>query len=331
MTFERSLIDRVQIERFLLLAGALAAGLIDALAREEPASAAAVAAAAEADPRATYLVLEALVAEGLVERVEEEKAGGRPDLPGSGLYRLTATAKEHLLPQGARVERYSILHQARKVRGWLELPAVIKSGRPAPRDPAHKDRTVMVKAMGERAPEIVSEIVERCLEYAGPIRTMVDIGGAVGHVAREFALHGVQATLFDRVEVLPHAREYLGSDAERIRLVGGDFTEALPAGVFDLVYFGNVHHIYSPLVAARITREAFAITAPGGTIAIQEYVWGRSPRAAIFAVNMLQSTEDGGVWTEEQFRTWLVEAGFEEVVVLDLETNQTQLILGRKP
>lgn len=329
----KSLIDREQIERFLLLAGALSAGLIDALAETEPASASVVAAAAGTDARATFLVLEALAAEGIVERHASEaetETGGSP-AEGAPQYRLTEEAREHLLVKGAQRERYSILHQASKTRGWLELPEVIRTGRPGPRDPARKDRSIMVAAMGERDPEIVVEIVDRCLRYAGPVRTMVDIGGAVGHVAREFWRRGVRATLFDREEVLPRARDYLGADAKHISLVGGDFTEALPEGPFDLVYFGNVHHIYSPAIAARITREAFRIMPNGGTIAIQDYVWGRSPRAAMFAVNMLQSTEDGGVWTEGQFRTWLEEAGFEETEVLDLDTNRTQLILARRP
>lgn len=328
---KKSLIDRRAVERLLLLAGALQAGLIDALAASEPASADTVAAAAGSDPRATFLVLEALVEEGLVERAGSGRGEVGSVGESLGLYRLTSEARDHLLPGGRRPERYGILHQASKLRGWLELPLVIRSGKPGPRDPARKDRSVMVRAMGERDPEIVSEIVERCLAYAGPVRSMVDIGGAVGHVARAFWRRGVRATLFDREEVLPHARDFLGADADHLTLVGGDFTEALPSGVFDLAYFGNVHHIYSPAVAARMTSQAFAILAPGGTIAVQDYVWGRSPRAAMFAVNMLQSTEEGGVWTEKQFRTWLQEAGFQQVEVLDLKTNEAQLILGRRP
>jgi SAM-dependent methyltransferase len=160
---------------------------------------------------------------------------------------------------------------------------------------------------------------------------MVDVGGAVGHVARAFTRCGVRATLFDRPAVIPLAREYLGEDGRDIALVEGDFTEALPPGSFDLVYFGNVYHIYSPATMARVTREAYAIVSPGGTIAIQDYVWGRSPRAAIFAVNMLQATEGGGVWSEAQLRTWLREAGFAATELFDLETAGTHLVLARRP
>jgi hypothetical protein len=49
----------------------------------------------------------------------------------------------------------------------------------------------------------------------------------------------------------------------------------------------------------------------------------------MFAVNMLQATEEGGVWTEEQYRSWLDSAGFADIEVTDLDTAQAQLILGR--
>jgi hypothetical protein len=178
---------------------------------------------------------------------------------------------------------------------------------------------------------VVAEIVDRCLAYAGPAHTMLDVGGSVGHVAREFSRRGVRATLLDRDDVIPIAREYLGADAAAMTLVAGDFLASLPPGPFYLVYFGNVLHIYAPATNARLVRAAFAAVAAGGVIAIQDYVWGRSEKAAMFAVNMLRSTEEGGVWTEEQHREWLEAAGFVDVVVCDLHASPAQLILGRRP
>jgi hypothetical protein len=96
------------------------------------------------------------------------------------------------------------------------------------------------------------------------------------------------------------------------------------------VYFGNVYHIYSPQTNARVSREAFSMVSPGGTIAIQDHIWGRSPEAAMFAVNMLRSTVDGGVWTEEQHREWLSGAGFEDIEVIELQTTPAQLVLARR-
>lgn len=318
-----SLVDRRSVERLLLLAGALQAGLIDALATGDGLPVEKVAELAGAEARAGRIVLEALVAEGVAER-----STGTDGVP---LYRLSALGRAHLIDEGPALERFGLLHQVSKMRGWLELPEVIRTGHPPPRDGVSRDLRTMVSAMGERDPAVLDEIVEDCLAYAGTIETMLDVGGAVGHVARHFSRRGVKASLLDRGDVLPVAREFLGEEAVVIALIAGDFTVSLPAGPFDLVYFGNVCHIYSPQTNARVIEEAFSITSPGGTIALQDYFSDRSPGAALFAVNMLRSTEEGGVWSEGLHRHWLGDAGFVDIKTLDVEANQTQLMLGRRP
>ncbi len=40
-----------------------------------------------------------------------------------------------LIADGPDLERSSLLHQANKMRGWLQLDEVIRTGRPAARDP----------------------------------------------------------------------------------------------------------------------------------------------------------------------------------------------------
>jgi len=318
-----SLVDRQAIERLLLLVGALRSGVIDALAGGEGLPAGRVAGLAGTDPRATGIVLEALVAEGLAERVSGDQ--------GDALYRLTPTARAHLVDDGPERERFELLHQVSKVSGWLDLHDVIRTGRARDRSGVKRDLRTMVSAMGERETAVLDEIVELCFAYAGDIRTMLDVGGAVGHLARHFSRKGVRASLFDRPEVLPVAREFLGVEADGIEMFGGDLTAGLPDGPFDLVYFGNVLHIYSSETNVRVVSEAFSITRPGGTIAIQGYLAERSPAAAMFAVNMLRSTDEGGVRNEAEHRRWLAEAGFGDVTVFDLDTDWTQLILARRP
>lgn len=319
---KESLVDKRSVERLLLVVGALRSGLIDALAGEEAISIEQVAHSAGVDQRASRVVVEALVSEGLVE----EELG----INGEMLYRLSPVGTAHLVSEGPELERAGLIHQVNKLRGWLELPEVIRTGRPASTGASRRDVRNRVLAMGERSQVVLDEITERCLAYGGTIRTMVDVGGAVGHLARSFLRRGVKASLFDREEVLPVAREFLGADADGIQLIGGDYTVLLPSGLFDLVYFGNVYHIYGPETNARVTREVFEITSPGGVIAIQDYVKGRSPIAAMFAVNMLRSTDDGGVWSEEDYEGWLKDAGFTGITTFDLESNEGQLILARR-
>lgn len=312
-----SLIDPRAAERLLLVAAALRSGLVDALA-DGPASSRDVAVRAKLDIRATRIVLDALVAEELVERVGLQ-------------YALAPVARRHLLPAQEESERWAILHQAGKLRGWLDLPSILETGHPEPKNPGKRDLRTFVYAMAERSPALLDEIVERCLAYAGRVETMLDVGGAVGHVARRFSQCGVRATLLDREDVLSLAREYLGPDADDIALVAADFTVELPTGPFGLVYLGNVYHIYGPRTNDAMTRHVYSIIHPGGSIAIHDHVMGRSRRAPMFAVNMLQATEEGGVWTGAQYRCWLKDAGFADIQILDVENAPGQLILGRRP
>ncbi len=326
-----SLVDRHEVEKLLVLTAAIKAGLIDVLAQGSPAEPDDVARAVGGDERACRVMLEALVALGVAAH-------------GPAGYRLTDLGKAHLLdsppgvPPGPDVERSSLLHQARKVRGWLDLPHIVRFGSPPERDPEERDLRSFVRTMAEGDSAVMEEVVDRCLRYAGEGReagspapdSMIDIGGAVGHMARRFAEKGLRATLFDRPDVLPEARRYLGGWTERIDLLGGDFREGLPPGPFDLAYLGNVYHIYGPRTNSALTARVHAVLGPGGVVAIRDFVWERSERAAMFAVNMLQATEEGGVWRESDFQAWLTDAGFADVRVLDLTNSQNQLILGRK-
>lgn len=320
---EASLVDRGAVERLLVLAAALEAGLIDALATGEALSAQHIAMVAGTDARASRVVLDALVVEGVVQRVLESEDGS--------FYALTPLGKQHLADPGPELERATLLHRANRVRGLLELPEVIRKGKPSKRDADKSNLRGMAAAVAEQGADMIEEITDLCLSLASETRTMLDVGGAVGHVARQFARKGVKATLLERDEVLPVARETLGIDASSIKMVAGDYTVSFPPGVFDLVYFGNVYHRHGPQTNARLSAAAAAAISPGGLIAIQDYVWDRSQGAAMFAVNMLQSTVDGGVWTEEQFRQWLGEAGFINIDVLDLKNSGTQLIIGQRP
>ncbi|MCJ7795305.1 MAG: methyltransferase, partial [Thermoleophilia bacterium] len=89
-------------------------------------------------------------------------------------------------------------------------------------------------------------------------------------------------------------------------------------------------HIYGPDTNAALVRRVWSSLAPGGLIVIRDFVWERSRRAPLFAVNMLQATVDGGVWREEQFRSWLAAAGFQDVTIVDLVSADNQLVMGRK-
>jgi SAM-dependent methyltransferase len=119
--------------------------------------------------------------------------------------------------------------------------------------------------------------------------------------------------------------------AAGISAVGGDFNEGLPEGQFDAAYLGSVSHIYGPEENLALMNRVSGALSPGGLIAIRDFIRGRSKGAALFAVNMLVNTESGNTYTEEDYRGWLGEAGFQEVEVLPIPDRDTHLILARRP
>jgi cyclopropane fatty-acyl-phospholipid synthase-like methyltransferase len=96
--------------------------------------------------------------------------------------------------------------------------------------------------------------------------------------------------------------------------------------LFDIVFMGNITHIYSEEENRNLLMRVGRLLKKGGMVAIEDFVRSRSPYAEMFAVNMLASTISGGTWTEEQYRTWLKDAGFINIEVLDLADKEKQLI-----
>jgi 3-hydroxy-5-methyl-1-naphthoate 3-O-methyltransferase len=318
-----SLIDRGEVEKLLVIHAGLVSGIVDALASGGPLSAEEVARHISADARACEVLLHALSAVGVAEE------------PALGRFGLTELGRVHLVDPGPELERHSLLHQVTKLRGWLELPYVIEHGTPPPHRNERDTRT-FGRTMAEGGYEAMDRVVNRCLEYARPhpVRRVLDVGGAVGHIALRFARRGSAAVLCDRPAMLEEARRFLGEEPEsaaEVTLARCDFNESLPEGPFDIAYLGNVYHIYGPASNRALTRRVFAVLSPGGVIAIRDFVWERSPRAPMFAVNMLQATEEGGVWREAEYRDWLMAAGFTDVMLEDVPHTGNQLLLGRRP
>ena len=81
-------------------------------------------------------------------------------------------------------------------------------------------------------------------------------------------------------------------------------------------------------------KKTFAALAPGGTIAIAEFLCNddRSgpPNALVFAVNMLVNTEQGDTFTVPEISSWLKDAGFTDIRTVE-SPGPSPLILATKP
>lgn len=311
---------RDEAEITVTVAAAFAAGIFRALA-DGAATPAGVAERAGLDVRAVGIVLPALAQEGILE-----EEGGR--------YRPTDACRRALCdPESGDFVGGGLPLWLNNLEGWTRLPEVLRTGEPIRSAGAVRDEESLRRFMAGMAAapeERIRKIVDRCLERASGAERILDVGGGPGHMSRRFVERGLRATLFDTPETVDFVRDEYGlGEVDGLELVGGDFTtDRLPDGPFDVVLLSNVIHIYGPDENRRLVAEAARVTAPGGVVAIQDFVRGRSPRAARFALVMLMRTDSGDTYGEGEIRHWLEAAGLGDVRVEDVD-RERQLVTAR--
>ncbi len=316
MNFEELDFDRAieDANKIILLGSALKTGLFSALTvRKDIPS---LMRELGADERALYIVLEALCVLGYVEKENDS-------------YIIADRARPLFINGGKDYVGGYLPHTLNKLNAWLELPQIIKGEKTGRRKP--ENISAFMNAMASVPEEFVQEIVSHCLDRKKDVKTVLDLGGGPGKYSLVFVNRGVKAVLLDTPETIDYVSSEFGlADIRNLTLKKADFIEDELVNefeeLFDIVFMGNITHIYSEDVNRNLFMRVGRLLNYGGMVAIEDFVRARSPYAEIFAVNMLANTEGGGTWTEEQYRKWLKDAGFSNIEVLDLSDKDKQLI-----
>ena len=175
------------------------------------------------------------------------------------------------------------------------------------------------------APAVAEAILGR---FAGA-RNVLDLGGGHGEYALEFARRGLDVTMQDRPEVVAVAERRGWLASEGVRLFAGDFFETLPEPAFDLVLCAGVTHTYDEERNRRLFALLRPTVAPGGALVVVTFVRHRHPIVAIFAVQMVLAAPGADTHRQEDYRRWLLEAGFTSFDVVDIGNRpQSMLVAG---
>jgi predicted O-methyltransferase YrrM len=294
---------------------------------EAAATSKAVATKLGADERATTILLDALAAMELLT-----KADGRYTVPRSVAELLTERSGANVLGM--------VRHQSNCAGWWVQLAQIVKSGKPAERQPslrgAEADQAAFIAAMHNFSGPVADQVVAEL----GPLRFghLLDIGGASGTWTIAFlrAAPEARATIFDLPEVIPMARKRIAGAGlgERVAFTEGDFyTDDLPGGA-DLAWLGAIAHQNSRQQNRQLFAKIYAALETGGTVVLRDVVMDQSRTrpegGAMFAVNMLVATEGGGTYTFEEYRSDLEDAGFGDVVLLRQDEFMNSLIRATK-
>lgn len=305
-----------QLPQELFLVGAAAnIGLFDAI-KKGPHTLRELSDKLGTDYRALWTVTEALAALGYVIYSDNKEL------------KLSEEAENIFYnPAHSDYTGFSFMHGYNLITAWNQLPEVIKTGRPASRKDKAGHSKSFITAMSHHAQKSASAVSEFCLKNLPAHPRVLDVGGGPLTYAVAFAKKGAVVTVLDLPEVIEMMLPELDS-ALPVKMVKGDFTRGLPEGPFDLVYLGNICHIYGETENRKLFADAAKETMKGGRIVISDMIRGTGARAAVFAVNMLVNTVSGGTWTFEQYKEWLEGAGF--LVSPWEEVGGSQLITGKK-
>jgi SAM-dependent methyltransferase len=202
---------------------------------------------------------------------------------------------------------------------WIRLSESVRSGLPIDHDiPDSPDyRRQFTWAMHHRTLEIAPAIAAQV--HMGRAKTLLDLGGGPGTYAMAFLARNptLRAAVCDREPALEVAKEIAGRHKARHRLsyLPLDFSKDPIPGSYDVIWYSNVLHMYSPEENRAIFRRALAALTPGGRFIIQDaFLHDREglypAEASLFAVSMLLFTEGGNTYSASETANWRKDAGF---------------------
>lgn len=264
---------------------------------------------AGASERGMRLLLDACAALGLLEKTGDVYA----NTPASALTLVTGAPND--LTRAIRYNRD--VYPA-----WGRVAELVRSGHPAEAPEIHlgenPERTrAFVMSMHGRALGIGRAVVP-LLDLTG-CRTLLDLAGGPGTYAVLLAQANpaLSCVTVDLPAVAHVAAELVASSdaAARVTCRAGDYhTDTYEAAAYDAVTIFGALHQESPAQIVSILKRAHAALRPGGKIFILDMMTDAThthPKfSALFAVNMALTTADGWVFSDEELKGWLAEAGF---------------------
>ena len=313
-----------QASQILLTANRL--GLFTALA-DRPKNHLQLAADLAADPRGTRILCDALVDLELLERTADGYSAGQD-------------VRRHLLADSTEPRTDLLLHAAKLYERWAGLYDAVKTGKPVATDRldprlqgSEREFARAMADVGRR-----SAVATRKQLDLGDVGHVLDLGGGPGIYAIEFARTWpeLEVTVFDTPDALAVARQNLAESgcSERVHLQPGDAFEDSLGGPYGAIFVSNVIHIYSAADNRRLVASCAASLRAGGRLILKDFFLDEDRRqpagGAVFAVNMLVSTEGGDCFTVTEARSWIEATGLRFAEVRDVAAK-SRLLVASKP
>ena len=311
----------------IVIEAAIRHRVFDVLAKQ-PLTLAELAKATGASARGLSAIADLLVGLALLSRDD------------AGRYALTPESDAFLVRQNPGFMGGTFRHMSDQViPNWLHLSEVVGSGKPVKTgdmNDAHFFAEFVEDIMPLSYPP--ARILAGALNIAqasGPV-SVLDLGSGSGvwGIALAQASKHVSVRAVDLPDVLPVTKritERFGVGAQ-FTMVAGDLLEADFGSGHRVAILGHILHSEGVERSRALLKRTHAALAPGGTIAIAEFLVDADRRGPlgglIFAVNML-NTEAGGTYSFEEIADWLTEAGFADPRPLPAKTHSPLILATR--
>ena len=276
----------------------------------------------QANVRATAMLLNALVALGLLARSGEA-------------YRNTAETARYFVEGSKDNHRRGLLHPANLWHRWSTLTQAVRTGTRVAvvgdRNPDWTENFIagMQRNAKDRAPLVVARLGTE------GVRRVLDLGGGSGVYSIAFAKASpaVRCEILDLPEVVPLTAEYVqrAGVALQVHIRPGNMLESDLGAGYDLVLLNAICHMFSEEQNRELFRRARQALAPGGRLAVQDFILNdektEPAQAALFSLNMLVGTEGGASYSEAEYVEWMRAAGFAAMRRIELP-GPSDLIVG---
>lgn len=282
-------------------------GVFAYLAEKGSADAAAVADGCSLSERGCRLLLDGCVALGLLAKQD-------------GKYSNTPEVAMFLVPGAPGDLSRAIRYNRDVYPAWGKLSEFVKTGEPVEKPEIHlgedPDRTrAFVLSMHGRALGIGRAVVPN-IDLSGR-KQLLDVGGGPGAYSTLIAQHNpeIACTMIDLPAVATIADELIeeAGVADRVKTIKGDYhTTDFPGGNDAVIFFGVLHQ-ESPEDIVALFKKAYDALNPGGIVYVMDMMTDATHAApkfsSLFAVNMALTTVNGWVFSDEELKGWLGEAG----------------------
>lgn len=276
-----------------------------------------------ANARAVGMLLNALVALGLLAKSGDD-------------YKNTSESARFFVQGSKNNHRNGLLHAANIWHRWSTLTDAVRAGAPIPIDHDHTPEwtTNFIAGMNRNAKDRAPLVVKAL--GTTDVHRILDLGGGSGAYSIAFAKASPElcCEILDLPEVVPLTTEYIRAAGVcgQVSLRAGDMlTDDLGSG-YDIILLNAICHMFSPEQNQNLFRRARQALAPNGRLVVQDFILNPDKagpaHAALFSLNMLVATEGGATYNETEYTEWMRDAGLSAVCRVNLP-GPSSLIVGR--